>query len=273
MSKKVKIVLSGSGTRYVCFVGALMRLQEEGYEITEICGTSGGATVAAAIASGYPIDQSMVQLMKDLLPSKNKLIDYSLLSLIFKWGLVKGDRLEALFNERAISTFKESTIPLHIVTTNIERQTTRVFSTHTDPDMSVAKAVRASLSIPGVFAPVEIENELYVDGGVTANYYLKIFGTGEDVIGLRFGSSKPPAVYKEAPRKEIKCVADFIDANINAMLEANANEHIESAVFARTIMLKTKHGGLNFKMTEKDVDEMVEDGYRSVDRAIKKGKI
>lgn len=270
MRKKIKVVLSGSGTRYPVHVGGLLRLAEEGYEITEICGTSGGAIVAAGVASGYKINEEMVQLVKQLLPAKNKLIDFSLFALIFKWGLVKGDKLEALFNDYAIKTFKESKIPLHIVTTNIERQTTRVFSTATDPDMSVAKAVRASLAIPGVFTPVKIDGELYVDGGVTANYYLDIFGTGEDVIGLRFGPAQPPATYRDSPRKKIKGAADYINANIDAMLEANAHEHIEDAVFARTVMLKTNHGGLNFGMTDKDVDEMIQDGYDSVDRWLKK---
>ena len=51
--KKVKLVLSGSGTRYPCFIGTIQRLLEEGYEIEEVCGTSGGAIIAAGFASWY----------------------------------------------------------------------------------------------------------------------------------------------------------------------------------------------------------------------------
>lgn len=270
MAKKIKVVLSGSGTRYPVHVGGLIRLVEEGYEVEEICGTSGGAIVAAGIASGYKIGPEMVGVIKELLPAKHNLIDYSLWALLFKWGLIKGDRISELFRKYAPNKFSETTIPLHVVTTNLERRTARIFSTKATPDMCVATAVRASMSIPGVFTPVEIDKELYVDGGLTGNFVLDIFGTGENVFGLRFGSANKLSEYDKAPVTPIKGVGDYIDANIDAMINATMREHVEDAMFARTITLKTKHGGLNFKMTESDVDEMIQEGYDSVDRWLKK---
>lgn len=270
---KIKVVLSGSGTRYPVHFGGLLRLVEEGYEISEICGTSGGAIIAAAVASGYDIHPRSVDLIKEMLPAKNGLIDFSFWSLVFKWGLVKGDKLEKTFEDFFVPKMKDTVIPLHIVTTNIERKSTRVFSSVADKDMSIAKVVHASMAIPGVFTPVMIEDELYVDGGVTGNFMLDIFGTGKDVIGLRFGPSQRPSNYAEAERKKIRNAKDFINANIDAMLEATTNEHIDDAMFARTITLKTLHSGMNFKMTDRDVDQMIQDGYDSVDRCLAKQKL
>lgn len=270
MSKKIKLVLSGSGTRYPVHVGAILRLAEEGYEIAEVCGTSGGAIVAAGLASGYKPNEEIIGMMKQTLPAKNRLIDPSLWALFFRWGLIKGDRLEKIFDKYMVRSFKETKIPVHIVTTNLERKVARIFSSTTDPEMSLAKAVRASISIPGVFTPIKIKDELYVDGGVTANYLLDIFGTGEDVIGLRFGAAHKITDYKDAERKEIKSVSDYINANIDTMIEATTREHIEDAMFARTITLRTSHGGLNFGMTEADVDHMVQEGYDSADKWLRK---
>ena len=271
MSKKIKLVMSGSGTRYPCFVGAILRLVEEGYEITEVCGTSGGAIVAAGLASGFKPNEEIVSMMKKTLPAKNGLIDFSLMSLLFKWGLIKGDKIEGIFKKHLVKNFSDTIIPCHIVTTNLERKAARVFSTVSDPDMSLAKAVRASISIPGVFTPIRIDDELYVDGGMTANYLLDIFGTGEDVIGLRFGSASTHTEYSKATKvKKIKSVADYISANIDSMLESTTREHIEDAMFARTIMLETTHGGLNFGMTDADCDSMISEGWKSTDEWIKK---
>lgn len=270
MTKKIKLVLSGSGTLYPVHIGAVLKLAELGYEISEICGTSGGAIVAAAIASGIKPNQHLVDMVKATLPGKNKLVDYSLWSLITRWGLVKGDRMEDVLKEHFVPTFSETKIPLYVVTTNIEREATRIFSSKTDPNMSVARAVRASMSIPGVFAPIKIEDELYVDGGITVNYALDIFGTGEDVIGLRFGTVGNAKDFKTSPRNKMKSVADFINANVGAMMEASNKEHMDDAIYARTIFLKSKHSGLNFNMTDKDVDQMIEEGYRSVERWVQK---
>jgi len=267
--KKIKLVLSGSGTRYPVHLGGILRLVEEGYEITEVCGTSGGAFVAAIIASGYKINDDLIQLAKDTLPAKNNLIDYSFFSLFLKWGIIKGNKIEKFFAKHIVSTFKETSIPLHVVTTNLNRKAGRIFSTVVDPEMSVVKAVRASMSIPGVFAPVRIDSELYVDGGVTGNFMLDIFGTGEDVVGLYFGPTSQLQDWTEQEKVPINNVKDFISANVAAMMSATTKEHLDDAIYARAIPLFSTHHGLNLYMNDKDVDEMVKEGYMSVDKWLK----
>ena len=268
MAKRIKLVLSGSGTLYPVFVGAILRLAEAGYEIAEVCGTSGGALIAAALASGYKPNEELVKLIKNTLPAKNRLIDLSAFNLFMHMGLIKGDRIESMFGNYLAKTFKETKIPLHIVTTNIERKAARIFSTKDDPDVSIATVARASMSIPGVFSPVRIQNELYVDGGVTANYMIDLFGASSDVIGLRFGPcNSMSGDWRAAARTPIKDrdIAAYLSANLNSMLEATTREHIREAHLARTIFLNSKYGVLNFSVTERDVDIMKQEGYAAAD--------
>lgn len=262
--KKVKLVLSGSGCLYPVQVGAILRLTEAGYSFEEVCGTSGGAIVAAALATGYPPNNELVKMVKKTLPSKNGLIDASLLSLAFNWGLVKGTKIEQLFEKHFIKKMSEAKIPLHIVTTNLDKQVIKVFSSKSTPEMSVSRAVRASMAIPGVFAPVRIDEDLHVDGGVMANYFLKSFEQNSNVIGLRFKSVSEKK--KGAP---IKAPGEYIERVIDSLIQANSNEHLDKDTYARTITLESKHNGLNFKMTEADVDSMIEEGYQTVDLWLK----
>jgi NTE family protein len=272
MKKKIRLVLSGGGTRYPCQVGGILRLAEEGYEIAEIAGTSCGAIVAAGLASGYQPNHESVEMVKQTLPGKNKLIDANLFNLFTKWGLIKGDRLKDMFSRHFVQTFKDCKIPVHIVTTELETGTARVFNSFTDPDMSLPLAVRASMAIPGVFTPVNINGLTYVDGGLTSNYMLDIFGSGEDVIGFKFGGVARPG-QPLGKKNEIKTLAQYINANIETVLSSTENPYIEDALYARTITLKTKHKSLNFKITDADVEEMVKEGYDSVDKFLKKHKL
>lgn len=271
MSKSIKLVLSGSGMKFPVHVGAINRLTELGYNITEVCGTSGGALVAAALASGFTPGNQLVYLIKKTLPGKNKLIDYSVFSLLTKWGLVKGDKLLNAMSEFMVHKFSETKIPLYIVTTNLNRQIVRIFSSVEDPDANVALAARASMSIPGIFAPVMIDGEYYVDGGGSCNYMLNMFGEGQDVIGLRFGSiSSLAKSWKDVEPRKISKASEFIEANGETVLESSTREHMADAVYAKTIFLTSEYRSLSFSITEKDVDKMLQEGADSVNRWISK---
>jgi NTE family protein len=262
VAKKIKLVLSGSGTLYPVHIGGILRLVEDNYEIIEVCGTSGGALVAAALASGYKANKELVKIVKQTIPSKHGLLDFSLISLLKDWGFIKGDKIEKMLSKYLVNSLGDAKIPIHIVTVNLDRRVHKIFSSKNDPGMSMSKAVRASMSIPGVFAPVIINGERHVDGGISANYFIDMFGEGEDVVGLRFHSSA-------GEYKKIENVKDYVSATIETMLESNMREHIEDAIFARTIILNSKYSGLNFRITDKDVDEMIKEGYTAVDKWLK----
>lgn len=263
---KIKLVLSGSGVLYPVHVGAIQCLVQNGYEIEEVCGVSGGAIVAAAIASGYQPNAELVQLIKQTLPGKNDLIDVSLWSLFTQWGLIKGDKIEQMFERYFVKTLAEAKIPLKIAVTNVNRGTSEFLTSTSHPELSVSRAVRASMAIPFVFCPVKLGKDTFVDGGWVSNFPLDVFGGAANVVGLRFAAS-------DKTHKKIASIKDYIPALINTSIEANMKEDIEDAGKARIVKLKTKHKNLNFGISDADVDEMIGEGFAAVDRALKAGKL
>jgi NTE family protein len=257
--KKIKLVLSGSGTLYPVHVGGILRLAEAGYEISEVCGTSGGAIVAAALGTGYKPNTELVKMIKATLPHKHNVIKPSLWTLFWRWGLIKSKDLESVMNEYLALRLGDTVIPTHIVAANIDTKTHRIFNSKDDPDFSLAKAVRTSISIPFVFEPIKIDGQLYVDGGVAANFPLDIFGTGKGVVGFRVRGKKTAA------EKKISNIKDYTSAVLDTLIETNMKEHIEDAIFAKTIFLESEHDSLNFNISDTDVDAMIREGYDAVD--------
>lgn len=251
---KIKLVLSGSGVLYPVHVGAVIRLLETGYEIEEVIGTSGGSIVAAGIASGLEFGKDeLTKLVKSIVPGK--LLDFGLWSSLTKWGLYKGNKIQKIFSQHFASTLGGTQIPLHIVTTCLNKKSVRVFSSDTDPDFPTALAVRASISVPGIFIPVKIDNEIYVDGGVMANFMIDYFGADPSVIGLRIGGSG-----LDTP---INDVIQYGGASIESAVAAAESARSSSN---KIISLYSKFGSFDFKIGEKEIVEMIEEGYSSVVR-------
>ena len=260
--KKIKLVLSGSGTLYPLHVGAVNCLHRAGYEIEAITGVSGGSIVAAALASGYQPGKELTDLVLDNLPGPNKLIDYTLCPL-WHWGLIKGDRLHAKFSELMPTSLEETTIPLRVVAVNIDEKGNyddpiyTVFGTEETPEISVADAVRASISIPGIFRPVNIGGHRYVDGGVAASFPLDIYGEGKDVIGLHVRGNRNYA--------NPNGIIDYVRAIIQIMLESVNREYVEDATWARTIVLRSPTTALNLYMARDEAEHLIEIGYRQAE--------
>lgn len=266
--KKVKLVLSGSGTRFPVFAGAIKRLVEEGYEFEAVCGTSGGAIIGAGIGLGFDSDK-IVDICLSILPGLQRLLDPSLWTFFWKWGLLKGSKIEEeLLRHTEGAKFGDSKIPLKVVTVNYDKANTlepyHVFSTEDTPDICIARAVRASMSIPFVFEPVVINDDRYVDGGVGANFPIDIYGEdATDVIGLNMFPNH------DAPKRRTKHLIEYVFTIMDIFSSATLKEYIADAHGAQVINLKTKHGGLNFFMTEEEVIDMIEEGYNCVDTWLK----
>ncbi|MGF1513554.1 MAG: patatin-like phospholipase family protein [Elainellaceae cyanobacterium] len=156
MAKKVGLVLGGGGARGWAHIGVIRTLEEAGVTIDYVAGTSIGALVGAVYAVGaldeletYAHDVTA----KNLLP----LVDISFPGL----GLIKGDRVYDLISRYlADKTFEEATIPLRCVATNFLLNKEVIFDSG-----QVLDAVRASISIPGIFVPYSREGTYFVDGG------------------------------------------------------------------------------------------------------------
>jgi NTE family protein len=155
MKKKIGLALGSGSVRGFAHIGVLKVLEEEKVPIDFIAGTSIGALIGAAYASGLN-----ARLLEKIALSTEwrSLVDFT----VPKTGFIAGREVEK-YIARIIEykNFSELNIPLNIVATDISKGEKVIFDKG-----NVAKAVRASISIPGVFKPVKLDKKELVDGGL-----------------------------------------------------------------------------------------------------------
>lgn len=156
--KKVALALASGGAKGFAHIGAIEALEECGYEISSIAGTSMGALIGGIYAAGG-LDR-VKEWMFDLTGSKVfGLVDFTLSS----HALLKGNRLmEALKGRVPDCNIEELGIPFCAVATDLKQGQEVVFRSG-----SLYNAIRASISIPMLFRPVEMDDMLLIDGGIT----------------------------------------------------------------------------------------------------------
>ncbi len=154
------LALSGGAARGLAHVGVLRILEREGIPIDVIAGTSAGAVAGAA----YAWTQDTAHITRAVLDSRWRRTT-SMLDLSFpRNGLMKGKKIRDFFVSffGGNIKFKDLRIPFACVATDIDTGEEVVISRG-----SVADALRASISIPGIFNAVKYEGRYLVDGGMT----------------------------------------------------------------------------------------------------------
>jgi NTE family protein len=154
--KKVGLALSGGGARGLAHIGVLKVFEKNKIPIDFISGTSMGAFVGAI----YSAEPNIKKLEKDFLDKPWKTsFDYNFLP---SQGLIKGDKIEKWLEKQINDIeFKDLRIPLFVTAYDLKSKREVIFSRG-----NVSEAVRASISLPGIFVPVENKGRLLVDGGV-----------------------------------------------------------------------------------------------------------
>ena len=153
----VGVVLSGGGARGFAHLGVYRALCEAGVPVDAIAGCSIGAPLGAAIATQGPADELIELVQRQF----HRLLDYTLPVV----SLVKGRRISASIDAQLGDWDVEDLwLPYYCVSTNLTQSRLEV---HRRGDL--ARAVRASVAIPGVLPPVPMDGDLLVDGGVLNN--------------------------------------------------------------------------------------------------------
>jgi NTE family protein len=189
---RIGLALSGGGARGIAHVGVLKVLDEMRIPISCVTGTSMGAIVGGTFAAGTPpaklqelvlaADWSVIfrdKPPRDEISMRRKADDYKTLfapefgvkdgGLALPKGVIAGVSIEAFFRVAAdaatgISDFHKLPIPFEAMATDIETGESVVLDRG-----SLAQAMRASMSVPGAIAPVEVDRRLLVDGGIANN--------------------------------------------------------------------------------------------------------
>lgn len=201
---KVGLVLSGGGAKGLAHIGVLKVLEEAGIRPDFIAGTSMGSIVGGLYAIGYSADDldkisretDWLDVIADRVSRRNLTIeekedaDRFILNipikekkLVIPSGVINGQSIQNLLNTLCapvygIRDFDEFQIPFLCVATDIESGKEVVFRHGYLP-----AALRASMSIPSIFNPIEINDILLVDGGVVNNFPVKLLKErGADII-------------------------------------------------------------------------------------------
>jgi len=189
---RIGLALSGGGARGLAHIGVLKVLEELRVPVHCVTGTSMGAIVGASFASGAPpakLEDTVLKtnwsaVFTDKPPrteisSRRKQDDYKTLfapeygvkssGLVLPKGLLSGVSIEAYFRGLTgtavgIADFQKLPVPFRAVATDIETGEAVVLDRG-----NLAQAMRASMSVPGAMAPVEIGGRLLVDGGIANN--------------------------------------------------------------------------------------------------------
>lgn len=203
---KVGLVLSGGGAKGLAHVGVLRVLEEIKVPVDYIAGTSAGSAVAAMYALGMPVDEIEHRFIemnwlasfqdtpgREYLPVRRKQQDWRFPvtpgigvradGIHVGRGLIAGQNLGFTLNELTreaalVQDFDRLPIPYRAVATDLETGEEVVIA-----QGSLADAIRASMSIPAVYAPLERDGRVLVDGGIANNIPISVVQEmGADVV-------------------------------------------------------------------------------------------
>ncbi|MEG1641906.1 MAG: patatin-like phospholipase family protein [Synergistaceae bacterium] len=193
----IVLVFSGGGTKGLAHIGVLKVLERENIPIAAIVGTSMGSIIGGIYASGYTAEEmekltletsltdivsgrsstaSPIDMSHNPPVSGSQLLTFQMTKghiLKGRTGLLNPKNLYSFLSDKTsratVTNFDELHIPFAAVATDLETGEEVILR-----DGNLASALRASMSIPGVFDPWEMDGRLLVDGGLKANLPVKI---------------------------------------------------------------------------------------------------
>lgn len=214
---KVVVVLAGGGAKGFAHLAVLRRLEADGVKISRIVGTSMGAVIGGLYSSGMSTDEierviggmdtegvGLDQIKRPDMSNRVRAyqqkypinIEFGLKdgALTFARGVSDGQRFLTLLQELTSNVapdgnFDELKIPFRAVATRYRDGAMKVFDRG-----PLHLAIRASMAAPGAFAPLEIDGETYVDGGLVANVPVEAaLREGADILVVSYLGQKDPA--------------------------------------------------------------------------------
>lgn len=263
--KKINLILNASGVRAPCFIGALEAIQDKGYTIERIAGSSGGAVVAA----GFALGKNLTELKKlaPLTPYR-KFKDFNVKNLlsITNPSVYSGKPLDTFYKTVfGNSKLKDFQIDCKIAVVTILGRERILLDKNNYPELEVWKAVRMSSTIPFIFPYLELEGVPVTDGALVVNLF-DIFEPGPGLLV----TLNPKSDY--GLKKAIQQVKghrifiwDYLKVLAEYFLDAVDNRHIPQEEWGKTITIPTfEVGGFNFELTEREVEKLVNYGYNAV---------
>lgn len=176
------LALSAGFFGFYAHCGFVKALFEEGHRPQRIMGSSAGALLGSLIATGYSIEE-----VEKIITQFRKSDFWDLKPGL---GLLEGDKFRKLLEKFLPQSFDELKVPLSVAAHPLLGLQAKNFS-----DGDLVSAVHASCCFPGMFHPVKIENQLFIDGGVTDWVGSKCAKKNERVLVHYLKPSGPHSLY------------------------------------------------------------------------------
>lgn len=258
---RVGVVLSGGGARGFAHIGALKVIEESGLPIDYVAGTSMGSIVGGLYAIGYDPDtmirlireQNWNSIMSDAIPRKYISVDEKMLDrhylatfpfrnkkIQMKSAIYGGEMINLLLARLTspayqIKNYNDLDIPFLCVATDLETA-----EAYEMTKGNLQRSIRASMSIPFYFTPVDVDNRLLIDGGLRNNFPVQ--NLRERDVDIIIGVNVQRDFRKKEDLNSLAKIMDQIialtdiDANIKAREEVDI--HIKPKI--------SKYGMMDF---------------------------
>jgi NTE family protein len=203
---KLGLALGGGFARGIAHIGILRAFEQHEIPIDFIAGTSVGALIASAYASGSTLDDMARQ------GELTHFRDFGRWTLS-RMGMASNERLEHFLHRfTTLSRFEQMRIPLCIVATDLLSGETIYFTTG-----EIGPALRASCAYPGLFLPVEYRDHILVDGFLTeAVPAHAVKRMGADIV---ISVHLEPGLLSTRPRNTIEVISRSF-----SIIQASANQ-------------------------------------------------
>lgn len=256
-SKTWALVLMGGGARGLAHVGVVRFLEKKGLVPDVIAGTSMGALVGGLFAAGVSgsrltemlddlgLDKAADQARsRGLLGRPRNVFEYLLLAdtrnrFISKIGGDKGDTIEA-FIERFVGDRRIEDLPIRFLCNAVDLVTGReVLFTRG----RLSRALRATMSLPLVFAPVDMDDMLLLDGGVLDSAPIEAARSAGAQVAVLVDVHRP---LKAVAKDRLKSSLQIVQRTIEVAAAASFEERARHADFV--LRVPVDQGVLSFSM-------------------------
>lgn len=244
--EKIGLVLSGGSAYGFAHIGVLKVLKKNNIPIDIVAGTSMGAIVGGLYCAGMTTEQMESTLKKF---SRNKIVDFNLFGM-FDEGFLYGKKVSRFFS-RLIGdkTIEDCDKPFCCVASDLISGNKYVFEKG-----PLVQAIRASMSIPGIFKPVKVDKMCLVDGGISDNLPVQ--------DARRLGASKIISVdvctyYKK--QNHLKSAVDVIISATNLL----TSNYVKQTADKGDIYIKIDQPNVSFdKFSAADITKSIAYGEK-----------
>lgn len=245
---RIGLALGGGAARGIAHIGVLKAFEEEHIPIHCISGTSAGALIASYYAFGRPAE-SILSVCSTL--NLSKILNFTL----ERGGLFSTKTIrEMIHRDLGDCLIEDAKIPLAICATDIETGEQLIFRKG-----NLADAVCASMAVPGLFVPVEVDGRILVDGGLVENVPISPLAS----MGASITVAVDLSHVKRYPKPEDSF--DVISNAINIGIDFNTRKQLKKADIA--VPLDLSHYSLTNNADR--VDELYMEGYRPMKKKIR----